>query len=129
MSRQINLYDDESGSALAVVALDQPDSSGACHEYEVLGPHPDPEAHRHGEQAQLGRVSFQKGSPLAAGYNGVTLEALLTIVADRLAGFEGGPLDCGENKMARNHVLRALEFLHMRTRDRRKRGVEGRMVP
>lgn len=55
---------------------------------------------------------------------GVTNEALLAIVKDRLEGFQAGKFPCQENEDALAGVNHALRFLHKRTMDRIERGVE-----
>jgi hypothetical protein len=55
---------------------------------------------------------------------GVTNEALLAIVIDRLEGFQAGPFACSENFTALTNAQAALEALQARTRDRLARGVE-----
>ena len=55
---------------------------------------------------------------------GVTNEALLAIVKDRLEGFQAGKFPCQENEDALAGVNHALRFLHKRTMDRIARGVE-----
>jgi hypothetical protein len=60
-----------------------------------------------------------------AGVNGISNEVLLTIVEDRLKGFQSGPYACRENALALTHVQDAMHWLHHRTRERVQRGVEG----
>jgi len=57
--------------------------------------------------------------------NGVTNEALLAIVADRLSSFQQGRYACRENADALFHTESALAWLKERTRERMQRGVEG----
>lgn len=66
----------------------------------------------------LGRVSFQQGNPQELGPNGVTLEALLAVCADRLAHFQKGPHADGYNAEALQGIDRAIEALKDRTRER-----------
>ena len=56
---------------------------------------------------------------------GVTNEALLAIVIDRLEGFQSGQFACDENEAALQAIKNALFYLQQRTRDRMERGVEG----
>ncbi len=72
-------------------------------------------------------LPFQLG-PVADGVNGLTNEALLAVVADRLEAFQAGPYACPENGLALSAVKQALGALHARTRDRRRRGVEGQLT-
>lgn len=69
-----------------------------------------------GTSAVLCDVRFQHGQSPAQGVNGVTIEALLAICADRLAVFQDGPLACVENAHALAFVSGAIEELHNRTR-------------
>jgi hypothetical protein len=71
------------------------------------------------------RISFQNGPIAEAGVNGLTQEALLAIVADRLRSFQAGPYACPENGDALAAVEEAMACLHSRTKARMARGVEG----
>lgn len=64
-----------------------------------------------------------------AGQPGLTNEALLAVVADRLERFQAGPLACPENEAALASVRNALAALHDRTRRRVDQKVEGRAEP
>jgi len=74
-------------------------------------------------------IGFQNG-PIAKFFvvDGVSTESLLAIVADRLQGFQRGPFACTENANAFGHVVRAMDILKERTKDRIARGVEGKLV-
>lgn len=72
-------------------------------------------------------VDFQTGPILTAGVNGVTCEALLAIMIDRLATFQAGAYACKANEYALDHMDRALLALRGRTAERIARGVEGTM--
>jgi len=63
------------------------------------------------------------------GTNGVTIELLLAICADRLRCFQAGPFSSPFNEQALAMILMALETLHDRTAERQARGVEGRHTP
>lgn len=69
-------------------------------------------------------IIFQNGNP-AEGVNGISNEALLAIVEDRLEGFQNGPFKCRENALALTKVQEAMHWLHHRTRQRVQRGIEG----
>lgn len=73
----------------------------------------------------MSNVRFQLGNPNEVGFNGVTNEALLAIVRDRLIAFQSSEFACIENQQALVHVDEALEVLKRRTRDRITRKVEG----
>ncbi|HEY5630984.1 MAG TPA: hypothetical protein VIR31_02565 [Nitrososphaeraceae archaeon] len=70
-------------------------------------------------------IKFQVGNPNEVGFNGVTNEALLAIIRDRLIAFQSSKFACVENQQALVHVDEALEVLKRRTRDRITRKVEG----
>lgn len=70
-------------------------------------------------------LNFQNGPIGEVGVNGLTNEALLAIVIDRLEYFQAGKYKCRENALAITKVEEALHWLHARTLERLQRGVEG----
>jgi hypothetical protein len=74
-------------------------------------------------------ILFQNGLIPEAGQNGVTQEALLAIVIDRLRSFQLGPFPCRENAIALTKCEEALMWLQKRTANRVRRGVEGANKP
>jgi len=50
--------------------------------------------------------------------NGISNEALLAIVEDRLKGFQSGQYACRENALALTKLQEAMMWLHSRTRER-----------
>lgn len=121
---------------LKILVLDQPGQGGANHVYAILAPQ-DIEANNAPDStdpsgttpnaviANRGIVRFQNGPIKEHGVNGVTQEALLTIVIDRLRSFQAGPFSCRENAIALTHVETGLKWLQSRTIERQRRGVEG----
>jgi hypothetical protein len=69
-------------------------------------------------------IRFQNGPIKEVGVNGITQEALLAIVMDRLRSFQAGPYACRENAVALTYIETAQMWLQKRTRDRLARGVE-----
>lgn len=72
-------------------------------------------------------LSFHNG-PIAVdgnGVNGITHEALLAVLIDRMEDFQAGPYSCPENNDALIHLHGALARLKCRTESRMARGVEG----
>lgn len=115
---------------LEIEVLDEPGSGGACHAYRVSGfdttTNPScPYTPLFGKPAIDARVLFQNGPIAEAGTNGVTHEALLAILIDRLQSFQNGPYKCRENAIALTSLEEAQMWLQKRTRDRLARGVEG----
>ena len=74
---------------------------------------------------QAVRFHFKNGPIAEEGVNGVSGEALLAVVADRLECFQKGAYACRENAIALTKIQEAMMWLQKRTRDRMSRGVEG----
>ena len=115
---------------LTITALDEPGSGGAHHLYQIEGfnsaSNPsDPWTARHGQPATHSTILFQNGPIAEVGVNGITHEALLAIVADRLRSFQKGPYATKANACALTHIEEAMHWLHQRTLERMRRGVEG----
>lgn len=70
-------------------------------------------------------MTFQVGNLNSVDVNGISNEALLAIVIDRMEGFQKGPFACRENALALTKLQEAMHWLHHRTRERVARGVEG----
>ncbi len=109
---------------LTIQVQDEPGQGGANHLYCVSYPGTPITSDDHPQPVSL-FVRFQNGPIKEAGINGVTQEALLEIVADRLRSFQAGPFSTKENAVALTHVETAQLWLHKRTLDRISRGVEG----
>lgn len=105
---------------LLIEVHDQPGAGGANHEYLITTP---PDKNGFGKAFQ---ISFQNGPIEEHGVNGVTQEALLAIVIDRLRAFQAGPFSCRENALALTKIEEAQHWLLHRTRERMVRGVEGK---
>jgi len=132
------------------ITADGPGPGGASHNYTLFIPDSVPT--KPGVTVHT-VLSFQNG-PIATpqDFNGITNEALLAVLIDRMRGFqhrryiERGPDEpqnppgakigefdfnsrgqyaCRENAVALTHLEDALMWLQKRTRDRMARGVEG----
>lgn len=105
--------------ALMISVLDEPGQGNACHRYFI-------ETKGGPEHAAAGwSIKFQNGPIKESGVNGISNEALLAIVEDRLLGFQSGEYSCVENACALTKIQEAMMWLQKRTRDRLARGVEG----
>lgn len=104
--------------ALTIAVVDEPGQGNACHEYEVS-------LQKDATTRKEWLISFQNGPIQEAGFNGISGEALLAIVEDRLIGFQSGQHACRENAIALTKIQEAMMWLAKRTRDRMCRGVEG----
>ena len=114
---------------LSVLVVDQPGSGGAHHRYEISGfdpkSNPSSDATDSEDMFTSKTILFQNGPIAEAGVNGLTHEALLAILIDRLECFQSGPYKCHENAMALASLEAAQEWLKSRTKQRVERGVEG----
>jgi hypothetical protein len=108
--------------ALRIEVLDEPGQGGACHIYGITSDEP---RNAGSPPAVTLPIRFQNGPIKEFGVNGISGEALLAIVEDRLKSFQAGPFACRENALALTHLQEAMHWLHHRTRERMQRGVEG----
>lgn len=106
---------------IVVEAVDEPGSGNASHQYRISGMkgpldnHPIPTID----------IRFQNGPIKESGANGITNEALLAIVIDRLQAFQTSNFACRENAIALTKLEEAQHWLKHRTEARVARGVEG----
>ncbi len=117
---------------LTIEVLDEPGAGGANHRYEIDGAdfndNPSWDCHgRYTTRCGAAGVSiiFQNGPIAEAGVNGITHEALLAILIDRLECFQAGPYASLYNQDALGALQYAQKRLLDRTRERMARNVEG----
>jgi len=108
---------------ITIRVVDEPGQGGANHKYEIAIPLQ--EVPHDDLKESITAINFQNGPIKEYGVNGISQEALLAIVADRLKSFQAGPFSTRENAIALTHVENAMLWLHKRTHDRLRRGVEG----
>jgi hypothetical protein len=96
------------------ITADEPDQSGASHAYHIGI------AQQGDTPGQLYSLTFHK-----LGETGLTNEALLAILIDRVRGFQSGRFTCRENAIALTKLEEALMWLKHRTASRVARGIEG----
>jgi hypothetical protein len=115
---------------IQIEVADAPGSGNASHRYDITGfdtaSNPSAES-SDGYKSNFSRciLLFQNGPIGEVGTNGITHEALLAIVADRLRSFQSGPYACRENRIALTQIEEAMHWLSHRTSARLRRGVEG----
>lgn len=107
--------------AIQIIAMDEPGSGGAHHDYRI---EPIMDEHPQGAINPC-HIKFQNGPIKETGVNGLSNEALLAVVVDRLQCFQAGPFKCRENALALTKLEEAMHWLHHRAREREQRGVEG----
>jgi len=114
---------------LSITVVDEPGAGGANHAYKVSGFDLSTNSSAGDgvlqDAATSTMVYFQNGPIPESGVNGLTHEALLAIVADRLRSFQKGPYACKANACALTHIEEAQHWLQQRTIERMRRGVEG----
>lgn len=121
---------DSANHQLKIEVTDEPGAGGANHRYEITNYDPETNpscSDRRDDPAGSGTttVLFQNGPIKEVGVNGITQEALLAIVIDRLEAFQSGKFHSDFNQMALEHCQAALGALQRRTRERIARQVEG----
>jgi hypothetical protein len=109
--------------AIKIEVMDDPGPGGANHVYNIdlVGGAPE-------SGGQTTTIRFQNGGIQEVGFNGLSNEALLAVVEDRLKGFQSGNFSCRENALALTHLQEAMHWLHHRTHERMQRGVEGTLT-
>lgn len=107
---------------LRIEVLDEPGNGGANHVYGITSNEPRNAAT---PPAVTLPIRFQDGPISEVGVNGISNEALLAIVADRLECFQKGQYATRENALALTKIQEAMHWLHSRTLERMARGVEG----
>ena len=110
---------------LKIEVMDEPGAGGANHQYQIQQPAKGDAPEGATALSGITFIGFQNGPIAEAGVNGITQEALLAIVIDRLRSFQNGPFKCRENAIALTDCEEALMWLQRRTVARIKRGVEG----
>lgn len=117
-------------NSLRIEAYSEAYPAGGAHRYDIVGfdtkdnpANMSPDGYR-SLQTRL-TVIFQNGPVDAVGQNGVTIEAIIAIAADRLATLQQGPLACESNARALVSLYNAMHDLHGRTKERIRRGVQG----
>jgi hypothetical protein len=114
---ELKLMDKPLHREMTVTAVDDPGPGGANHEYQIQC------RGEHGSTITV--LKFQKGPVNEVGANGISDEALLTILIHRLNGFQHGPFASREGLIALTNMQQAHHWLRERYEDRNQRGVEG----
>lgn len=112
---------------IEVYPIDERDSDGAHHWYciDVLKLSEQEKCEGLFEVPYTVNLKFQKGGLQEAGPNGITDQALIAIVLDRMRGFQNGPYSSRDNAIAITKLEEALDRMARRYRERALRGVEG----
>lgn len=108
----------KSTATTSILVCDRPGAGNANHIYEIY--------QKDEFDYILASLKFQDRPIENNVATGIMNEDLLTIVIDRLQGFQNGPFRCRENALALTKIQEALHWLEHRTKDRIDRGVEGK---
>lgn len=73
-------------------------------------------------------LNFQNGGLKEVGANGITDQALIAVVLDRVRSFNDGQFRCRENSMVITKLEEALMWMEKRSNDRARRNVEGERI-
>ncbi len=76
-------------------------------------------------ETEFMRIQFQHGHPQEVGINGVRIEDVIDVLANKLLDFQGRDMACEENATALYHLDLAREALLLRRRRREQQGVLG----
>jgi len=111
---------------LKIEVVDKSGAGGAHHHYVISGFNLETNESDVNDALDSGlNILFQNGTILENGVNGITQEALLAVIIDRLRSFQYGEFACRENEKALTHLEEAMHWLQQRTINRLRRGVEG----
>lgn len=127
-SREITTHQvNEANRQIGILVRDKQGPGGAPSRYELWGFDitRNPSQQDWMEPTEQLTLLFQNGPIADVGVNGITHEALLAVVVDRMECRQNGPFACPENERALAHLRAALEFMRMRTHRRSAAGVEG----
>ena len=79
-------------------------------------------------QSEQAIIKFQNGPVVVeTDVNGITDEALLALIVDRIQCFQKGPFACRENEQALLKLEEGLHWLTARVLERQSRSVEGQL--
>lgn len=124
------LYDHKNNKfnreCIKVKTADTRAEDNAHHAYEItVDGYPGTDADPNKRIIHRVVLHFQNGGLKEAGPNGITDQALIAIVLDRLRSFNDGPYRCRENSVMITKLEEALMWGEKRANDRARRNVEG----
>lgn len=105
MEKIKNSVFDESLVYLLGGSKNDSDINPTNHDYEIR---------RTSDDSLVGELHFQNGAISDGGANGITNEAVIAAVIDRLKSFQRSKLACRENEFALQHLCEALYWLSER---------------
>lgn len=124
-NRPVHGHEINAANGMIEIFADPPTHGNASHRYLVQWPGVASAPGEQPDHQDYLTILFQRGPINEFGVNGLTNEALLAIVADRLRSFQNSEYSCRENALALTKIEESLHWLHHRTQSRVNRGVEG----
>jgi hypothetical protein len=112
-----------------VVTADLRASDNAHHRYKIFV-NRDGQSSNEPPRITIHEVElvFQNGGLKEVGPNGITDQALLAVILDRVRSFNDGQYRCRENSLVITKLEEALMWMEKRSNDRSHRGVEGERI-
>lgn len=110
---------------IVVTAVTPPAPDGACKHYSIAAVIPAQTSDSSEQVVNQSTLDFQDGSIAEVGPNGITDQALLAVVLDRMRGFNNGPYRCRENSVIITKIEEALMWMEKRSNDRARQGIDG----
>lgn len=108
-----------------VHTADERASDNAHHKYKIVVTAWTKDSELGASPAEVCELNFQNGGLQEVGANGITDQALIAIVLDRMRSFNDGQFRCRENSMIITKLEEAMMWMEKRGNDRARRGVEG----
>lgn len=110
---------------VVVKTADERASDNAHHKYEILVVKEAVTSDKTSQIVEECHLNFQNGGLRDVGPNGITDQALLAVILDRVRSFNDGQFRCRENSIIITKLEEALLWMEKRGNDRARRGVEG----
>lgn len=127
-----SLYDHKNNKfnreCISVKTADAPQSDGAHHQYTIDVLFTGDTGNNVDHVIKSCALNFQNGGLKEVGANGITDQALIAIVLDRIRGFNDGPYRCRENSIIITKLEEAMMWMEKRSNDRSRRNVEGERI-
>ncbi|MYB02052.1 hypothetical protein F4X90_20580 [Candidatus Poribacteria bacterium] len=123
LKEPIEIYRDD---YIVVFAMDEKSFGGAHHYYNIYEVEDIEKVDHILSATAIHYIRLQEGPILEHGVNGISNEAMLAIVRDRLNDFQSGDFPSFFNEAALSGVEFSNACLLARTQERKNRGVEGR---
>ncbi len=113
---------------VAVYTDDERASDAAHHKYKIVVNSWTEDGESGSYPVEVCDLKFQNGGLKEVGANGITDQALIAVVLDRMRSFNDGQFRCRENSMIITKLEEAMLWMEKRSNDRARRNVEGERI-